>query len=157
MIASCGHGILKTLKDLYDMKKLVLSSFVIGVALLSGCSTLNQSVVSAPVVSQVQANFDADVTVGEKISGEATQSRLFGIFNFVPSKFADGVDFGSASRVFGGSNSLKAGAAYSAVTKSGADIIVAPKYTVTRQNFFLISTEIGRASCRERVKITVVA
>jgi len=111
--------------------KLLFLSIVL---VLTSCSSLNKSYVTAPVgVSVVDVSLDADVVLGDKISGSAEEVRLFGLLKisglFKTSKYAD--------NVFGG---IKSAAAYNALEGSGADVIVNPQYVYEVNNALIIKT-----------------
>ncbi|SDZ31728.1 hypothetical protein [Pseudomonas sp. NFIX28] len=120
--------------------KLVALSTLIAAA--SGCTSYNISQPAAPIDSQVKADLKADVAVGEAISGQSSVNVLFGVFKFGgDSQFADGVTYGGGT---GGGlgmldpvSAVKSAAAYKAVTASGADLIVAPRYEVSEENYFV--------------------
>ncbi|AKA25641.1 hypothetical protein [Pseudomonas chlororaphis] len=108
----------------------------------SGCTSYNISQPAAPIDSQVKADLKADVAVGEAISGQSSVNILFGVFKFGgDSQFADGVTYGGDT---GGGlgmldpvGAVKSAAAYKAVKASGADLIVAPRYEVSEENYFV--------------------
>lgn len=120
---------------------------MIGAALvlggMTGCMSLNENAVSAPYCAKTKTPlFEPTVTVGEKTTGAATGTTLFGVFWFGPSEFADGVVYngGMFDFSFGKVAQVKSAAAYDAIKKSQADILVGPKYTVERNNYFFFST-----------------
>ena len=123
------------------MKNLFLLATVSSAALF-GCATTNISQPSSPITSIVQAPLKADIKVGQKITGEAKATQIFGIFNFGPSKFADGVDYGTGGQLslFDSFSPVKAAAAYEATTNSSSDVIVAPRYTIETKNYFIFKT-----------------
>ncbi|WP_315809262.1 hypothetical protein [Pseudomonas sp. C9-3] len=123
---------------------LKLLSLAAIIAAASGCASYNSSQPSAPIDSQVKADLKADVAVGDTISGQSSVNILFGFLQFGgDSKFADGVAYGGESG--GGLGGLgldpvgavKSAAAYKAVKSSGADLIVAPRYEVSEENYFI--------------------
>ncbi len=127
------------------MKNLLFAVCLIAlVSFVSGCSSLNMSQISAPVQVRVEAPVKADLKVGEKISGESSQSILFGLFTLGGgNKFVDGVDYGVQQNALGlvdPVSKVKAAAAYDAVSKSGADVIVAPKYKVEVTSYLIYKT-----------------
>jgi len=128
------------------MKKVLLPVLLGCTLLASGCSTLNSSQHNGALNVSVDAHLKADVQVGEKIAGTASGTVLFRYINLgMPSKFADGVSYGAAatgiSQFTGDSYAgLKSAAAYEAVTKSGADIIVAPKYIIDSNDYLFFQT-----------------
>ncbi len=98
--------------------------------LLTSCSTLHKSYINAPVGVSVGATVDADVTLGNEISGTASQTLLFGVLPLSsPSKFAD--------NVFGG---IKSAAAYNALEGTGADVIVNAQYVFEVNNGLIMTT-----------------
>jgi hypothetical protein len=126
------------------MKKVYLSAAVaMLIATTSGCVSYNASQPAAPISGSVTADLKANVQVGEQISGESSTNILFGWLKIGgDTQFADGVTYGGDG---GGSplamldpvSSVKAAAAYKAVKSSGSDLIVAPRYEVTVEDYFL--------------------
>ena len=95
-----------------------------------------------PLNGTVETNLKADVKVGESISGESSVNILFNVFKLGgDTQFADGVTYGGSEGGFAlGLDpvaSAKSAAAYKAVTASGADVIVAPRYEVKVQDYFV--------------------
>lgn len=122
-------------------KLLALSALV---ATAAGCTSYNTSQPSSPIDSQVKADLKADVAVGEAISGQSSVNILFGFLKFGgDSQFADGVAYGGdGSGALGGLgfdpvSAVKSAAAFKAVKSSGADLIVAPRYEVSEENYFV--------------------
>lgn len=115
------------------------------IATTSGCVSYNVSQPSASLSGDVKTDLKADVKVGEAISGESSTNVLFGWLNIGgDTQFADGVTYGAASG--GGGiglplpdpiSSTKAAAAFKAVKSSGSDLIVAPRYEVTVNDYFI--------------------
>ncbi|GFM80624.1 hypothetical protein PSCICN_13160 [Pseudomonas cichorii] len=128
------------------MKKLWMTAAVATlIATTSGCVSYNVSQPTAPLEGVVKTELKADVKVGDTISGESSTNILFNFLSFGgDNRYADGVVYGGASG--GGGLSLplpdpvsatKAAAAYKAVKSSGADLIVAPRYEVNVQDYFI--------------------
>jgi len=123
------------------MKKIALSALIATSLLATGCATHNVSQPTVPFAGTVDSQLKADMTVGEKISGESSETILFGIIKLGGSnKFADGVTYSGGGSAFGFSGfdpiaSVKSAAAYDAVSKSGADVIIAPRYVVDVQDY----------------------
>ena len=114
------------------------------IATASGCVSYNTSQPSSPIDSTVKADLKADIAVGDAISGQSSVNILFGFIKFGgDSQFADGVSYGAESGLgLGGLgldpvSAVKSAAAYKAVKSSGADLIVAPRYEVNEENYFL--------------------
>lgn len=131
------------------MKKLWMSAGLATlIATTSGCVSYNMSQPSAPLEGVVKSDLKADVKVGETISGESSTNILFNFFAFGgDTQFADGVVYGGGAG--GGAlgslglpipdpiSTTKAAAAYKAVKSSGADLIVAPRYEVNVEDYFI--------------------
>lgn len=126
------------------MKKFWMSAAIAAViATASGCTTYNISQPSAALNQEVKTGLKADVAVGETISGQSQVNILFGFLKFGgDSQFADGVTYGGESGglglgAFDPISSAKAAAAFKAVKSSGSDLIVAPRYEVNVQDYFI--------------------
>ncbi|MCJ8168760.1 hypothetical protein [Atopomonas sediminilitoris] len=127
------------------MKSVVYAAALSSLVLLTGCASQNYSQPSAPLNSQVKTNLKADVAVGESIQGESSVNILFGVFKLGgDSQFADGVTYGGGEGGFAlGLDPVaaaKAAAAYKAVKSANADLIVAPRYEVSVQDYMLYKT-----------------
>lgn len=114
------------------------------IATTSGCVSYNVSQPAAPLSGEVRTDLKADVKVGEAISGESSTNILFGWLALGgDNKFADGVTYGAGSGSAMGLplpdpvSNAKAAAAYKAVKSSGSDLIVAPRYEVTVNDYFI--------------------
>lgn len=125
------------------MKKLWMSTALAAVIVTaSGCTSYNVNQPSAPMDGVVSTDLKADVRVGEPITGQSSVNILFGFLKFGgDNQFADGVAYGGTD---GGSllsfdpvSSAKSAAAFKAVKSSGADLIVAPRYEVSVQDYFV--------------------
>ncbi|MVW90111.1 hypothetical protein EI969_29980 [Pseudomonas sp. PB101] len=123
------------------LKFLTLSTII---ATASGCVSYNNSQPSSPIDSTVKADLKADIAVGDAISGQSSVNVLFGFLKFGgDSQFADGVSYGGQSGAGLSSlgldpvSAVKSAAAYKAVKASGADLIVAPRYEVSEENYFI--------------------
>ena len=110
------------------MKKFLLSTFLI--LFCFSCSSLNKSYINAPVNVSSTVEVDADITLGNEITGTANSTSLFGLLTLDgPTKFAD--------NVFGG---LPSAAAYNALEGTGADVIVNPQYTYSVEKVLFFTT-----------------
>lgn len=128
------------------MKKVAIAALAAGTLVLGGCSATKVSTNSMPLTSPLETNVEADIEVGGEIAGEATFSRFL-IFPIGAdgSQLAEGVSYGggvtSGYGYFGQeTQKAKAAAAYDAVEGSGADIIVAPRYTIDTNDFLVFAT-----------------
>lgn len=127
------------------MKHVAYAAAFSALALLTGCASQNVSQPTAPLNGTVDTGLKADVKVGESISGQSSVSILFNVFKLGgDSQFADGVTYGGGEGGFAlGLDpvaSAKSAAAYKAVTSSGADLIVAPRYEVNVEDYFVYKT-----------------
>jgi hypothetical protein len=128
------------------MKSVSFVLLLIAAIGVTGCSTVHTSQYASPLLATVDAHLKANVEVGPKIAGSSSSTTLFGIFTFGPNKFADGVNYGFETGGSGLFNldcfaAVKSAAAYQAVTNSSSDLIIAPKYTVEYNNYFIFSTK----------------
>lgn len=144
------------------MKKFIIP-LLFSVALTSGCISHNANTASAPLQVRLTANeLKADVAVGDKISGQAKITYFLGIPFGSTNKYADGVlydgsvitqggvynpyspqaqdFFASLFSLFVGNIQQEAAAqaAYDAISKSNADIIIAPRYVLDVQDFWIV-------------------
>ncbi len=128
------------------MKKNVMLSLVAAFAFIFvGCQSTNVSQPSSPVSTKIEANLKADIAVGADIEGTSSLNVLFGLIKFGgDSKFADGVTYtmggSSALLPFDTVGPVKAAAAYNACSANGADVLVAPRYTVEIEDYFVFKT-----------------
>jgi hypothetical protein len=129
----------------FHMKKLATVAALSAFALLTGCASQNVSQPALPLGGAVETGLKADVKVGEVITGESSVNILFSVIKFGgDSQFADGVTYGGGEGGFALGldpvSSAKSAAAYKAVKASGADVIVAPRYEVNVQDYFVYKT-----------------
>lgn len=138
------------------MKKQLM---VLALALFAavGCTSTNVSSTSAPVASGISAPLTATVTVGEEVTGESTTTLILGLIKLGDTKFADGVNYGIGGGapglldqvIPGAVGPTKAAAAYKALTSSGADVLVAPKYEVVVNDFFVFGTVKAKVTAKK--------
>lgn len=124
------------------MKKIALLLAAGAMLVATGCSKLSTNVQSSNTFIGNSANFQTDLSIGDKISGTCSVTRFL-FFTFGDTdKEASGVMFNAneASKDAVGAigNLLESSdpvakcaraAAYNAVVKNGADVIFAPRYT----------------------------
>ncbi|KFX68732.1 lipoprotein [Pseudomonas taeanensis MS-3] len=127
------------------MKHVAYAAAFSALALLTGCASQNVSQPTAPLNGAVETNLKADVKVGETISGQSSVNILFNVIKLGgDTQFADGVTYGGGEGGFAlGIDpvaSAKSAAAYKAVMSSGADLIVAPRYEVSVEDYFVYKT-----------------
>ncbi len=124
------------------MKK--LAALVIGFAALTivcGCTSTHVSQWSSPLDVKLEMNITPMVETGDEITGTATITRIL-FFSSGATTFADGVEYSAADSgslgfsMFGNAIAEgKAAAAYDACVKAGADVIIAPRYTVETKDY----------------------
>ncbi|HLA32839.1 MAG TPA: hypothetical protein VJ047_17600 [Pseudomonas sp.] len=124
------------------MKRIATIATISAFALLTGCASQNVSQPTAPLNGEVTTNLKADVKVGETITGQSSVNILFGVFKLGgDTQFADGVTYGGGEGGFAlGLDPVataKSAAAFKAVKSSGADLIVAPRYEVSVQDYLV--------------------
>ena len=122
------------------MKKINLL-MILSVLIISGCSTITESTNVAPLAAYAKTELEADVSVGEKIEGTASQVLFMGLIPLPggPTKYTTGV-FSGFSSPLDPAPKLKAAATYKAIESSGADIIVNPQFTVKTTSVGLFVT-----------------
>jgi len=127
------------------MKSLSLALLTASV-LTTGCSTtLNKSQLSSSIDIATKSDLTADIEVdmNKVLKGSAQQVTVLGFIDLEKAEqFADGVTYNGASSGFslfsgGMIESTKAAAAYRAVAKQEADVIVAPQYLIRVESKFL--------------------
>lgn len=124
------------------MNKLWMSAAAAVVVLATtGCMSHNVSQPNAPIAGTVTADLKANIDVGGEITGQSTSNILFGVLKITgDSEFADGVTYGGPAPAFSLPDPIsatKAAAAYKAVKSSGSDLIVAPRYAVSVEDYFI--------------------
>lgn len=127
------------------MKKALIASSLLLAGALTGCSSMNVSSTPVPLAGTVDTDIKADIEVGEKITGSSSATQVLFFTVGGETEYADGVAYGDA-----GSSSplaaldsvapVKAAAAYNAIKSSGADVIVAPRYTVRKKDYLVYGT-----------------
>ena len=103
--------------------------------LCTSCSSshLNSSGLGGTVNVSANIDLDANVTVGEEITGTATESYILIFKTSGTSKYLD--------NVAGKGGTVCSAAAYNAVSSSGADVIINPQYVTTKKTTLFTSKE----------------
>tara|TARA_R110001599_G_scaffold330191_1_gene544477 strand:- start:79 stop:552 length:474 start_codon:yes stop_codon:yes gene_type:complete len=133
------------------MNKKISTLAIICVIALSGCSTMNSKEFGSPMNLETRAVHEPIIEVGEKITGESSFTNILWIFDVgADSEFADGVVFGNSVAEKGSmlgfipladsTSGVKNAAIYNALQKSGADVIIAPRYKLKTVNYVLFKT-----------------
>ncbi|MCG2582162.1 hypothetical protein ACQUWM_16665 [Marinobacter sp. DUT-3] len=128
------------------MKKALIASSLLLAGAMTGCSSLNVSSSPVPLNGSVATDIKADIEVGEKITGQSSATKVLFFTMSDDNEFADGMEYGNG----GGSafglggldpvSAVKSAAAYNAISASGADVIVAPRYTVKKNDYVVYGT-----------------
>lgn len=128
------------------MKNALIVSSILLAGTLTGCSSLNVSSSPVPLHGTVSTDIKADIDVGEKITGQSSATKIFVFTLSDDSEYADGMEYGNGGGSAFGLGGLdpvaavKSAAAYNAISASGADVIVAPRYTVKKNDYFVYGT-----------------
>ncbi len=124
------------------MKRTSIVLSAVLATLITGCTTFHASQPSVDLATKVSGNINADIDVGDKISGDSKVVTLLGFINFGDDKFADGINYGAANFSFGdrAAEEAKSAASYKAVSTAKADLIVMPRYSIEVTNFLLFKT-----------------
>lgn len=128
------------------MKKALIVSSLLLAGAMTGCSSLNVSSSPVPLNGSVGTDIKADIEVGEKITGQSSATKVLFFTMNDDTEFADGMEYGNgggSAFSLGGLDpvaSVKSAAAYNAISASGADVIVAPRYTVKKNDYLVYGT-----------------
>ena len=126
---------------------------------LSGCTNVSYNQPSNSLDINISSNLKADITVGDNISGNGTETVILWFFRLPGKRFkAEGnISAYSTSspsttkipiisslfnsiNVFNIIENAKGQAIHDALTLSNADLIINPKFTITEDDFFLFKT-----------------
>ena len=125
---------------------------------LSSCTNLSHSQLAGDVTVNVQANLNAQVTVGEQINGEGSETLLFWFLRFPGTRYrasgsttsmtsnnpaVQSVPIISSFNMFNPLNiveNAKGEALYDAMSTTNADIIINPKYEIIETDYFFYKT-----------------
>lgn len=120
------------------MKKISILAVAVVAAMLGGCKSTMQDIhVSDMNTEMVSAKFKPQVQViGDSVTGSATANTIFWGWwaTECPDKFANQM---TSSFGFSFGNPIKDAAVYDACNKAGADILLAPVFTVKKETGFL--------------------
>ena len=120
------------------MKKLVMTLALIS---LSACSTAyhqGAQNVGAVTPNIMASPLEVDIVPGKEVTATATcTSNLFGLLSSEPNELAFGPEAIETSGNFG-SDACTKGALHDALKKSGADVILMPRYSVKGETFLCL-------------------
>ena len=128
------------------MKHIIIISLIV----FTGCTNMSFNQLVSDVNVKVEANLNANVKVGEKITGSGSESVFLGIFRVPGVKYRASGNTTSLSNMtpstYGFLNMFnivehaKGEAIHDAITTSKADLIINPKFMITETNYLLFKT-----------------
>ena len=128
------------------MKHIILILLLV----LSGCTNMSFNQLTSDVNVNVEANLNASIKVGEKISGNGSESAFLWVFRVPGIKYRASGNTTSLSNSNPSSYSFlnffnivehaKGEAIHDAITKSKADLIINPKFSITENDYLLFKT-----------------
>jgi len=132
---------------------------IITALFFSSCTNVSYNQLSGSLDVNITANLNADITVGDDISGSGSETVILWFFRLPGKRFkaeGDVVAFSSSKpsnvkvpilssafsfiNVFNVIQNVKGEAIHDAITLSNADLIVNPKFIITEDDFFLFKT-----------------
>ena len=127
--------------------------------LITSCTNVSYNQLDGNVDVNITANLNADITVGDKISGTGSETVILWLFRLPGKRFkaeGDVVAYSSSSpanmnipvlsslfsliNVFNVVENAKGQAIHDAITLSNADLIVNPKFIITENDFFIFKS-----------------
>ena len=127
--------------------------------LITSCTNVSYNQLEGNVDVKITANLNADITVGDKITGTGSETIILWFFRLPGKRFkAEGdviayssespaeinipilSSFFNAINVFNVVENAKGQAIHDALTLSNADLIINPKFTITEDDFFIFKT-----------------
>ena len=127
--------------------------------LLFGCTNISYNQLSGDIDVNVTANLEANITVGDKITGTGTETTILFIFRLPGTRYrAEGNTSAMSSSspsnfktpivssIFSSLNPFniiehaKGEAIYDAINSSNADLIINPQFSITEQDYFFYRT-----------------
>jgi len=127
--------------------------------LITSCTNVSYNQLEGNVDVKITANLNADITVGDKITGSGSETVILWFFRLPGKRFkAEGdvvayssespakinipilSSFFNAINVFNVVENAKGQAIHDAITLSNADLIVNPKFTITENDFFIFKS-----------------
>ena len=120
-----------------------------GILALTGCTTYNNGkigmTITNPEIQFVPQQASVSVDTKSKISGSAKCDSVLWVFNSTPTRKTYGPKLQTSEGNIA-SDACVAGALYDAMSKSNADIIVAPQYTVAQEGILCLKNKCLRGS-----------
>ena len=123
---------------------------VISLLIFTGCTNMSFNQLTSDVDVKEEANLNANVKVGEKITGSGSESVFLGVFRVPGVKYRASGNTTSLSNMtpstYGFLNMFnivehaKGEAVHDAITTSKADLIINPKFMITETNYLLFKT-----------------
>ena len=123
--------------------------------ILFSCTNVSYNQLAGDIDIKVSADLDANITVGDKISGKGSETLILFIFRLPGTRYraeGSGTTMSSTSPAqlklplyssflgfmnpFNIVEHAKGEAIHDAITSSNADLILNPKFTITEQDYF---------------------
>ena len=134
-------------------------SYISMLLIAFSCSNVSYNQLAGHIDVSVKAELEANITVGDNISGSGSETIVFFIFRWPGTKYrAEGSTTALStsspstfkipvlSNTLNGLNPFnviehaKGQAIYNAITSANADVIINPKFIITEQDFFFYKT-----------------
>ena len=123
---------------------------LIVVVLCTSCTNVSYNQLSGDVDINIKADLNATVTVGEKITGIGSETVVMWLFRMPGTRYRASGNTTSLSNSNPSSYSFlnffnivehaKGEAIHDAITKSKADLIINPKFSITENDYLLFKT-----------------
>ena len=129
--------------------------FILASFTLFSCTNVSYNQLSGDIDVNVTADLEANITVGDKISGSGSETVILFFFRLPGTRYrAEGsttaMNNGSPSKFkvpffstvlnfmnpFSVTQHAKGEAVHDAITKANADLIINPKFMITEQDYF---------------------
>jgi len=133
--------------------------FLLFALFATSCTNVSYNQLEGNIDVKITASLNADITVGDKITGTGNETVILWLFRLPGKRFkaeGDVVAYSSESpasvnipilsslfntiNVFNVVENAKGQAIHDAITLSNADLIVNPKFTITENDFFIFKS-----------------
>ena len=119
------------------------------ILLTTGCTFKSSDQLSGNIDLKIESTLEADIKVGEKISGVGYETVVLGIFRIPNTKYtmhgvtsnatsaSENFSYKPLSYMLNFVEFAKGKAVYDAITSTGSDLIINPQFTITEEDFIL--------------------
>jgi hypothetical protein len=128
------------------MNKIIMMIMIVGLVIAgSGCTSFETNRVGEQIKVDMAVKVEPEIEAGKQmVEGNATINCLFGLFTWGVDNQALGVNY-TNNGISGGlftspADIAKNGAAYNACTEAKADLLLAPRYNLTIEDYFVFKT-----------------